>query len=107
MEHKRGFVIFGNKKISYSDELAKDMEKYHGVDIEAELTRILADEIDREILDKIKGTSSIQNNISKLEMQLKNIDKFIRPSGQEETKRRILNQLIYLYMKKIMNKHCA
>lgn len=52
-------------KATYTTELAQDLRYYHGLDAEEELTKILAEEISREIDKEITGTIYTRNVMDK------------------------------------------
>ena len=49
-------VTAGERRIhaTWTPEMAQDLQTYHNIDAEAELTRLLTEEINREIISKLK-----------------------------------------------------
>ncbi len=58
---------------TWSPELAQDLQAYHGIDIESELTRLLSEELTRNINSQITNTFT-QDLIS--------IQPLVEPNGQ-------------------------
>ena len=59
-------VTAGERRIraTWNPELAQDLEAYHNIDAEAELTRLLTEEINREIIENIGANTIAQDLVA-------------------------------------------
>lgn len=61
------YVPKGRKmRAQWTPEMAQDLEAYHGIDAEAELTALLTEEIDREIINELLNPTVINENFGQI-----------------------------------------
>lgn len=58
-------VTAGERRIhaTWTPEMAQDLQTYHNIDAEAELTRLLTEEINREIIQNIRANNTLAQDL--------------------------------------------
>lgn len=58
-------VTAGERRIhvTWTPEIAQDLQTYHNIDAEAELTRLLTEEINREIIQNIRANNTLAQDL--------------------------------------------
>lgn len=93
-------------KIKYSKKLIEDLETYHNINAEEELTRMLQEEVAKEILNevmKMSDTTSFEEKIQFYDKKYQdNKDSIL---FQDWALNGLINS-IYFRQKKIIRDHC-